>query len=340
MRIIIIYNKNLDKVISKLGPQNSEIYRESTIQKIENVFLNKDFDVRTIDGNLDMFEYLREIQAEEDRIPFVFNLAYGIQGENRYSHIPSILEMLGLPYLGSGPLGHTLALDKITCKIIMQGHSIPTPDFWEYNSSENINTVIHFPAIVKPAMGADSEGLTVVENQNTLKKAVSSMLDEFSQTIFAEKFISGREFGLALLGNGNNVECLPLVEINLDENPDAVYSNEFKRQAKDKVVPADVPAETLKFMHEKAKQLFPLLRLRDYARIDIRMDAEGKFYFLEVNSMASLGPTGSFMAAAQAAGYSYDDMIIKLFEVAINKYFSSNQKLKVRYESKYATDRN
>ncbi|MFW6289837.1 MAG: D-alanine--D-alanine ligase family protein [Mariniphaga sp.] len=340
MRIIIIYNKDLNKVISKLGPQNSEIYRESTIQKVEQVFLKRGFEVRTIDGNLDMFEYLRKMKLEQDRIPFVFNLAYGIQGENRYTHIPSILEMLGLPYLGSGPLGHTLALDKITSKIIMQAHGIPTPEFIEYPLGEEIHTKTEFPVIVKPAMGSDSEGLTVARNEYELKGAVEHIFDEFSQTAFAEKFISGREFGLALIGNRTKLECLPLVEINLDNNPGGIYSTEIKSMAKDKKVPDDIANEVLLSMQEKARKLFSLLRLRDYARIDIRLNDRGEFYFLEVNSMASLGPSGSLMAAAQTAGYTYDDTIIKLLETAVEKYFDTNQKLKVRYESKYARDRN
>ncbi len=339
MRVIIIYNKNLDKVISKLGPQNSEIYRESTIQQIEQVFLSRGFDVRTIDGNLDMFEYLRKIKLENDRIPFVFNLAYGIQGENRYTHIPSILEMLGLPYLGSGPLGHTLALDKITSKIIMQAHGIPTPEFIEYNIGEDINTDIEFPVIVKPAMGADSEGLKKAENPEDLKKAVTAVMDEFAQAVFAERFIRGREFGQAVIGNKNSVECLPLVEINLEHDPGGIYSTEVKSMAKDKKVPDDIPEKTLDSIQKYSQKLFKLLRLRDYARMDIRMNDEGDIYFLEINSMASLGPTGSMMAAAKAAGYSFDDMIIKLFETAVEKYFDTNQKLKVRYESKYAGDR-
>ena len=139
MKVIIIYNKDLDKVISKFGRQNEELYDENAVKKINEILLNHDYDVMVIDGNLDMFEKLRKISTEKDEIPFVFNLAYGIQGESRYTHIPSILEMLGLPYLGSGPFGHTLALDKIIIKTLMKEYNIPTPLFTVYNLPDDLD---------------------------------------------------------------------------------------------------------------------------------------------------------------------------------------------------------
>ncbi len=93
-------------------------------------------------------------------------------------------------------------------------------------------------------------------------------------------------------------------------------------------------------MEQKAKELFSLLRLRDYARVDIRMDEDKKFWFLEINSMAGLQATGLFMAASETAGYTYDEMILKLLDVAMRKYFVKRQKLKLRYESKYNKGRN
>jgi D-alanine-D-alanine ligase len=335
MRIIIIYNKDLNNVISKFGRQNYEIYPEITIKKIASIFLEHGYDVRLIDGNFDMFEKLRDLSAEKDKIPFVFNLAYGIQGECRYSHIPSILEMLGLPYFGSGPFGHTLALDKPISKILMRDHRIPTPFFLELNSPDDLDQEIEFPVILKPAMEADSFGVTIANNKDELREMVTCLLDEFNQTVLAEKFIRGRELSLGLLGNGNNVECLPLVEIDLGGNPEEIYTNKQKMVApRPKLVPDGIPPRKIKAMEQQAKHFFSLLRLKDYARADIRLDAQGKHWFLEINSMASLVDTGSFMAAAEIAGYSYDEMIIKLLEVAMSKYFLTHQKLRLRTGSK------
>jgi D-alanine-D-alanine ligase len=334
MRIIIIYNKDLSRVISRIGRQNIEIIGEQTVQSIKEVLLNNGFDVRIVDGNLDMFEKLRDIISEEDKIPFVFNLAYGIQGESRYSHIPSILEMLGLPYLGSGPAGHTLALNKVISKILMKDHDIPTPLFWKFNSLHDLNQEFVFPVILKPAMEAGSFGVKISRNRDELKESASVLLKEFSQTIIAERFISGREFAMGIIGNGKNIECLPLVELDLGGNPDEIYtSDQKKNNPLPKLKPADVPDKTVRRIEQKAKELFSLLQIRDYARIDIRMDANGDFWFLEINSMASLSVNGSLMAAAGIAGYTYQEMILKLLDIAVCKYFRRRQKLKLRYES-------
>ncbi len=336
MRIIIIYNEDLDRVISKLGRQNTEIYPISAIKQIEAVFINRGYDVRLIDGNLDMFEKLRDLSSGKDDLPFVFNLAYGIQGESRYSHIPSILEMLGLPYLGSGPFGHTLALDKVMSKILMNKNDILTPFFWLINSSEDFAQDFEFPVILKPVYEAGSSGVQIARKLEELTELANCLLDEFQQSVIAEKFIRGREFTLGLLGNGNNIECLPLVEIDLGGNPDEIYTSEQKLlQPKQKLIADDITGNLLISLQKKAILFFSLLRLKDYARADLRMDADGNFYFLELNSMASLISTGSYMSAAGYAGFSYDEMIIKLFEVALSKYYEKNQKLRYRIDPKF-----
>lgn len=334
MKIILIYNKNLDKVISKLGDQNKEIYHEKIILKIEAVFRNLGFDIHKIDGNLDLFDNLMEIAARKDVLPFVFNLAYGIQGESRYSHIPSILEMMGLPFLGAGPLGHALAQNKIISKIIMRKHQIPTPAFRELMSADPSDLPQTFPVILKPAMGAGSYGLKVVHHSRELKQTAGALFDEYDQSLLAEQFISGREFALGLWGNGHQAECLPLVEIGLDASTLEIYTHTKKRyNQKPKTAPADVPHHLLEQMQQKALQVFRLLRLKDYARVDIRMDEQQQFYFLEVNSMASLGTTGSFFQAAQTAGYSFDQMILKLLDIAIGRYSKDPYHLREQYDS-------
>jgi D-alanine-D-alanine ligase len=331
MRIVLIYNQDLDNVINKLGVQNQEKYDEETIKRIEKVLKDRGYDVMIIDGNLDMFEILREVIAKEDRIPFVFNMAYGIQGESRYSHIPSILEMLGLPYLGSGPFGHAMALDKVVSKILMKNHNIPTPDFMQINSPDELDQITEFPVIIKPVMDAGSFGLKKVNNHDELKEAASSLMKKYSQAFFIEKIITGKEFALGLLGNDENIECLPLIEINLENVPDGIYDSNQKK-VRPETRAAELPDHIINDMQEKAIKLYRTLRLRDYARVDIRFDENDNFWFLEINSMAGLRTTGLFMSAAGIAGFTYEEMIIRLLDVAINKYFKERPELISRYE--------
>lgn len=334
MQIIVIFNKDLDNVITKFGVQNQELYSERAINKMKSVFEKNGFEVELLDGNLNMFEKLRNLNDKKDSIPFAFNRSYGIQGENRYTHVPSIFEMLGIPYFGSGPFGHTLALDKIISKEIMRAHNIPTPDFRQFGSEKDLEQEVEFPVVVKPSMEAGSIGMEIINNKKQLKEYFKNQETGFSQYLLSEKFISGREFVLGMMGNGDELECFPLMEIELDEGPDTVQTKDGKMYApKKKHQAKDIPPETVKRIEDDAKKLFNLLRLRDYARADLRMDEEGNYYFLEINSMASLSDQGSYIVTAKAAGYDYDELIMKLFEVAVQKYFSENQKLQVRYES-------
>ncbi len=334
MRIVILYNKDLDRVISKFGRQNKELYDEKAIKRIEKIFLDHDYDVRLIDGNVDMFDKLRNVSNEKDMIPFVFNLAYGIQGESRYTHIPSILEMLGLPYFGSGPFGHTLALDKIATKMLMKENGIPTPDFRVFYSTDDLNKEVDFPAILKTAMETSSFGMKVVNNREELKESAAGLFEDFEQPAFAERFIKGKEYALGLIGNLNDIEFLPVIENDLGDEGDKPYTSDQKKQ-EPHTKPANLPEKMLNEMQQHAKALFRILRLRDYARVDMRIDDQGKYYFLEINSMAGLQSTGFFMAAARIAGYTFEDMIIKLLDTGMQKYFTTHEKLRVRYNSKH-----
>ena len=260
---------------------------------------------------------------EGDHMGMVFNMAYGIQGESRYTHIPSMLEMLGIPYVGSGPSGHALALDKVITKILLQKHQIPTPDFWVFSSAEEDMSDVTYPVIVKPKMEAVSFGLRIAHGREELRAAVACIVEEFQQQALAERFIPGREFAMGLLGN-SPVEAFPVLEIDLGGDPDAIQTvGDKRRTPREKICPAEVSEEKAREMEHLSRAAFQALQLRDFARVDIRMDREGRVYLLEINSMASLGATGSYVKAASVAGYDYDALVNKILDVAAVRYFAT-----------------
>ncbi|WP_457622745.1 D-alanine--D-alanine ligase family protein [Persephonella sp.] len=319
MRILIVYNYDFSKVLFRHPKQTKEIYPIETINKIADALKIKGHYVETADGNLEIINRLKNFFSRGKGI--VFNLSYGIQGEDRYAHIPSILEMLGVPYTGSSPEGHTLALDKAVAKIIFRYYSIPTPDFQVFSSSDQDFSNIKFPAIVKPLKEALSLGITVVRNVDELKKAVSRITEEFHQDAIVEKFIRGREFSVGIIGNDEDLETLPVLEFDFGGDPDAIQTTYLKRHKPiKKICPADIPEETAKRMQYLTKRAFHVLGLRDYARADIRMDLDGNIYILEINSQASLVEKGSFVTAAKKAGYSYEDLMEKIIKTAIKRY--------------------
>ncbi len=325
MKVAIIYNKDLSGVINTFGMQNKEVYDPSTVQRVADALEKGGHNVAVIDGNMHLIDRLQAFMPRVmmgERMGMVFNMAYGIQGESRYTHIPSMLEMLGIPYVGSSPSGHALALDKVITKIIMQKHGLPTPDFWVFSSAEDDMSSVKYPVIVKPKMESVSFGLKVVYNESDLRKAVSFIISEFDQQALVEQFIRGREFAVGVLGNQPS-EVFPVLEIDLDNDPDAIQTVDNKKTApRKKVCPAVIPDELARKMQQLSVEAFNALQLRDFSRVDIRLDEDSNIYLLEINSMASLGRTGSYVHAAGKHGYNFEQLVLKMLDVAAVRYFS------------------
>ncbi|MCY1722347.1 ATP-grasp domain-containing protein [Prolixibacteraceae bacterium Z1-6] len=327
MKVAIIYNKDIQGVINTFGMQNKEFYNEKTVKKVASSLENAGHNVAILDGNKQIIERLENFMPrvlEGEQMGMVFNMAYGIQGESRYTHIPSMLEMLGLPYVGSSPSGHALALDKVLTKIIWKNNNLPTPDFWVFNSADEDLSTVEYPVIVKPKMESVSFGLKVVYNDNDLREAIDFIVNEFDQQALVEQFIRGREFCVGLLGN-SPVETFPVLEIDLEGDPDGIQTvDDKKHKPRRKICPAKLSPELAEKMQKISIEAFKALNLRDFARVDIRLDEDENIYLLEINSMASMGQTGSYPAAAKVAGYSYESMVTRMLDVASVRYFANS----------------
>lgn len=326
MKVAIIYNKDIQGVINKFGIQNKEFYDENTVKHVAKCLEKGGHNVAILDGNKQIIDRLENFMPrvmEGEQMGMVFNMAYGIQGESRYTHIPGMLEMLGVPYVGSSPSGHTLALDKVLTKIIWKNNNLPTPDFWVFNSEDSDLSNVKFPVIVKPKMESVSFGLKIVDNKKDLKEAISFIIKEYDQQALVEQFIKGREFVVGLLGN-SPVECFPVLEIDLEGNPDNIQTKDNKQKNPyKKICPANISTELAEKMQNLSKEAFRALNLRDFSRVDIRLDQEDNIFLLEINSMASLGKNGSYPAAAKVAAYNYENLVNKMLDVASVRYFTN-----------------
>lgn len=335
MKVAIIHNEDVSGVINRFGMQNKEQYNPKTVKRVSDALEAGGHNVSVIDGNMHIVEKLQEFMprvVQGERMGVVFNMAYGIQGESRYTHIPSLLEMLGIPYVGSSPAGHTLALDKVTTKILIQKNGLPTPDFWTFSSFDEDMSEVTFPAIVKPKMEAVSFGLKVVHTIEQLREAVRFIVGEFQQQALVEEFIRGREFAVGLLGN-SPPQAFPVLEIDLENDPDAIQTVDNKKQdPRQKICPADIPRELADEMIRISIAAFKALQLRDFARVDLRMDGENNIYILEINSMASLGPSGSYVHAAGKAGYTFKTLVNKMLDVGVIRYFADQNMLETVVE--------
>ena len=174
MKVAVIYNRESMKVINLIGALNPEKYRVEAIQRITKTLKASGHQVKTFEGDKHLIENLEEFMpavVKGERPGMALNLAYGIQGYARYTHVPGILEMIGIPYVGSGPLAHSLSLDKVVAKILFKQNGLPTPDFAVLETPDFPTPDLKYPLIVKPKSGADSFGLKVVHNEPELREA-------------------------------------------------------------------------------------------------------------------------------------------------------------------------
>jgi len=275
---------------------------------------------------VDRLEHFMPRVVKGERPGMVFNLSYGIQGQARYTHVPSILEMVGIPYVASGPLAHSLALDKVVTKMILRQHDLPTPDFAVLDTPDAPLPELRYPLIVKPKNEAVSLGLKVVHNERELREAAGVIFEEYRQPVLVEQYIEGREVNVGLLGN-NPPEAFPPVELVFGRGGPAIYTFEDKTGTSGRTVSHKCPASIDEELQEKAQELarnaFKCLGCYDCARIDMRLDKDGNLHILEVNSLPSLGERGSYPVGAAQVGLDFPALVNRLVEVASARYFGT-----------------
>jgi D-alanine-D-alanine ligase len=324
MKVAIVYNRQQKNVINLFGQLNKEKIGKKTIQRILNALKKGKHQAIALEGDKELIHRLEEFMPrvlKGERPGIVFNVSYGIQGEARYTHVPSILEMVGIPYVASGPLAHSLALDKVVSKTIFRQLGLPTADFAVLNDPGFAAPDLAYPLIVKPKNEAVSFGIRVVNNEQELREAAQVIFDKFSQAVLVEQYIDGREINVGLLGN-DPPDAFPPAEIIFDDTGPKVYTYEDKTGRSGREIKVETPAalspeKTLE-AQELAKKAFQVLGCRDCARVDMRMDNDGN-----INSLPSLGEHGSYTHAAAAVGLDYDALVNRLVEVAVARYFGT-----------------
>ncbi|NQU19665.1 MAG: ATP-grasp domain-containing protein [Candidatus Nealsonbacteria bacterium] len=327
MKVAIVYNRESQRVINLFGLPNREKYGLGAIKRISDALRKGGHRVAAFEGDKDLIDRLEEFMprvVKSERPGMVFNLSYGIQGQARYTHVPGMLEMLGLPYVGSGPLAHSLALDKVVSKMIFVQHGLPTPDFAVLDGPGFEMPELKFPMIVKPKNEAVSFGLKIVRSEKALREAADVIFDEFQQPVLVEQYIAGREINVGLLGN-HPTEALPSAEVTFGKKGPQIYTFEDKRNTSGReinvICPAEIDDELAAKAQALAKRAFEVLACYDCARVDMRLDKEGNLYILEVNSLPSLGRRGSYVQGAAAVGLDFAALINRLVDVAATRYF-------------------
>lgn len=282
----------------------------------------------TIDGRPQTLAKLARNDAD-----LFFNLVESYAGDDtKEMHFAAYLDLIGKRYTGAGPAASFLAMDKAVAKKIIRFHELYTP----YSAVVDRGRIDHmqdirFPLIVKPATEDASKGIdagSVVDSIKTLMERIAYIHDEFECAVLLEEYIEGREIYAAVLGN-EKAEALPLVELDLSKLPPdmpriAGYEVKFDVRTEAYKVTKSAPArdldeDTTERIQETALTAYRALKLRDYGRIDLRLDASGKIYVIEANPNPWLDPTAEFMMAAKESGRNYTQTIAEIIELAMKR---------------------
>lgn len=273
-----------------------------------------------------------------DQPELVFNLAESFAGRSALdSNVAGLLNLLGLRYTGSSPAGLLVAGDKILAKKILAFHDIRSPQFSTmYRGAVGWSGNIDFPLIVKPPQEDASLGIThksVVYDVKELLDMMNALQAEYQSPVLVEEFIEGREFYVGILGNAAP-ETLPPMELDFSRFPanrpriaswEAKWGDEGEGRGEewegaDAIFPQDLPEELEQRMRGVAIEAYQALRLRDYARVDLRVTARGDIYVLEVNPNCYLERESEFARAAERAGLGHEELIARIMELALARY--------------------
>lgn len=269
---------------------------------------------------------------EEWRPHIAFNLLEEFDGVSVYDqNVVSYLELLHVPYTGCNPRGLMLARDKALTKKVLSYHRIPYPDFMVVPQGRSAKRPkeLTFPLIVKSVSEEASLGISqasIVEDDEKLKERIAFIHQSVGTGALVERYIEGREFYVGILGNGQ-LQVLPVWELMMDKLPEdarriATQRVKWSRKYQDKYGITSQEAKNLpdgkaEEIQHLAKRVYRALGLSGYARIDVRMDAEGTVYVLEANPNPQIAHEEDFADSAEKADYSYKDLLQELLNVGL-----------------------
>lgn len=316
------------------GDLPDDLYEEfdsiATVEGIEQALARGGYTTRRLGGGR---RFLGSVLAKP--CDLVFNIAEGFGTRSREAHVPSVLEMLSIPYTHSDPLTLAATLDKEVAKRLVASHGLATPRFVVIERAEQLRDVerlaLEYPLFAKPLFEGSSMGVrkkSRVRDAAELAERVGRLLADYREPVLVEEFCSGPEFTVGLVGNRANLRVLGVMEIVSRAVPQAefVYSLEVKRNDAwhlevDYHVPPRRDPELVERVSELARAAFRALGCRDLARIDIRLDAAGTPRFLECNPLPGLKPGWSDLALlCDRAGVEYDALILDVVRAARERW--------------------
>ena len=264
----------------------------------------------------DLLEYPERLRDAD----LVFNIAEGAHGRCREAWVPTLLELAGVPYVGSDPLALTLGLEKAMCKRIAAAEGIPTPRWMSVPHASVLpaRLPLAFPMIVKPQQEGSGRGIdagAIVRTPDALNARLAWLLARCQGPVLLEEFISHGELTVCVIGNDPPM-AYPAIQRPLD--PITRLSSHVVRPAPQRV---ECPLTLEPALDAEARRIavamFQALGCRDMARVDLRVDAQGRALFLEINPLPSFDPEGSLGRLADYLGVPYAHLVSDILHAAL-----------------------
>ena len=264
-------------------------------------------DVVAVDVTGNLIEALMNIKVDR-----VFNIIHGRGGEDGV--LQAVLEVLGIPYTGSGVLASALAMDKLRTKLCWQGYGLITPRWFLLKDESDVNACIEnlgFPVIVKPAQEGSSIGMSKANNREELIRALQIAAD-YDCDVYAEAWVTGKEYTVAVLDG----VALPVIRL---ETPNAFYDYEAKYQATTTQYhcPCGLDDAQEKILQELAVTACEVIGIKGWARVDVFIDAKGQYQLIEVNTVPGMTDHSLVPMAAKQAGIDFENLVWRILATTL-----------------------
>lgn len=330
MNVAVCFNRVPSRLLKgEVADRISEEGAEAEAEAVCAALRQLGHQARPVPLGADVQAFISELSSPTPDV--VFNLCEGFWGDSRKEmHVSALLELLGLPCTGSGPLCLGLTQDKVRAKDLLARHRLPTPGYILVDPGEAPppSPDLAWPRFVKPRFEDASLGITsqsIVETEEELSRRIRYIHESYHQGALVEEFIEGREINAAVLGAGP-YEALPLSEIRFESGlrrPIVSYEGKWLEESAEyagtvPVCPALLENREEDVIRKVSLRACELFQCRDYARVDIRL-REGIPYILEVNANPDISPDAGLARAARAGGIPYTALIERILAAAAGR---------------------
>jgi D-alanine-D-alanine ligase len=309
----ILKTKTIGVLMGGLSGEREVSFRSG--EKCLQALLSRGYRAIRIDAVRDVAQRL-----DENGVEVVFLALHGRFGED--GTVQGLLEMMGIPYTGSGVLASALGMNKIASKKVARASGLSTADYCEIDMDEpaqataaRIEAELGLPVMLKPVQEGSSLGVSKCKDHTELAVAIERGREEFG-AVFAERFVAGREITVGVLERNGRPEVLPILEV-VPKHEFYDYEAKYTEGMTEFIIPARLEPAACTAAEQAAEAAFVAIGCRGYARVDMMVDATGVPWFTEVNTLPGMTDTSDLPAQARAAGISYEDLVETILLAAV-----------------------